>query len=247
MAHKIIDRCKETTSTTGTGTLTLTGAVSGFAAMADATIGLTTNGDTSWFCAENGSEWEVFLGTRSDATHLARTTVLASSNSGSAVSFTAAPTVFSTVPGAKLSATAGPAFDAYRDTSNQSITNNTLTKVEFNAENFDTGACFDSTTNHRFTPNVAGYYDVEWLVKCFSSTASIVYASAALYKNGVEASVPEYEGGACSVISSGGSKLVYMNGTTDYLEVFVYITGTTPLVVSSPYLSYFCGHLARPA
>ena len=40
MAHKLIDRCKETTSTTGTGTLTLTGAVTGYVAMADATNGL---------------------------------------------------------------------------------------------------------------------------------------------------------------------------------------------------------------
>ena len=88
MAHKVIDRCKETTSSTGTGNLTLTGAVSGFVAMASA---LTSNGDTSWFCAENGTEWEVFLGTRVSATELARTTVLSSSNSGSAVSFTAAP------------------------------------------------------------------------------------------------------------------------------------------------------------
>ncbi len=75
MAHKVIDRCKETTSTTGTGTLTLTGAATGYVAMADATAGLTTDGDTSWFCAENGAEWELFLGTRVDSTHLARTEV----------------------------------------------------------------------------------------------------------------------------------------------------------------------------
>ena len=133
MTHKVIDRCKETTSTTGTGTLTLTGAVSGFVAVANATIGLTVDGDTSWFCAENGAEWEVFLGTRVDATHLARTTVISSSNAGAAVSFTAAPTVFSTVPAAKLS-TVGPAFRAYLSADQTGVASATFVKVVLNTE-----------------------------------------------------------------------------------------------------------------
>jgi len=243
MAHKIIDRCKETTSTTGTGTLTLTGAVSGFVAMADATIGLTTNGDTSWFCAENGAEWEVFLGTRTDATHLARTTVISSSNAGSAVSFTAAPTVFSTVPGANLS-TVGPAFSAYRATSNQSVSSGVDTKVALNAELFDTGGCFDSSTNNRFTPNVAGYYAVAFAVN-IGVAASMSGALAHIKKNGTSVAYGSFaagDGNLNTVVT--GQKLIYMNGVTDYLELFASVTGATPIFKFGEDVTFMSGYLA---
>lgn len=248
--HKNIDRCKETTSTTGTGTLTLTGAVSGFVAVSDATIGLTTNGDTGWFCAENGAEWEVFLGTRVDATHLARTAVLASSNSGSAVSFTAAPTVFSTVPGAKLSAPGGPAFSAYLNTSNQTVTTGVATKVAFNAEDFDTDGCFDSTTNRRFMPNVAGYYQFNWSVLAVPASGGLSQLMASLYKNGAEVKrgvQNAQTSGTIVAINGGGSALVYMNGTTDYVEVFGAAYGTTPYFLAGSAFCCFSGYLARPA
>lgn len=244
MVHKVIDRCKETTSTTGTGNLTLTGAVSGFATMASA---LTSNGDTSWFCAENGTEWEVFLGTRVSATELARTTVLSSSNSGSAVSFTAAPTLFSTVPGAKLDP--GPAFSAYLSGSNQSVTSGASTKVAFNAERFDTHGAFDSTTNYRFQPPVPGYYQVNWSVLAFPGSATLSQLLTRLSKNGTE-----YQRGGQIAHSSGtlvavnctGSALVQMNGSTDYLEVFAEVYGTSPTILAGAGYCSFSGFLARP-
>lgn len=243
--HKNIDRCKETTSTTGTGTLTLTGAVSGFVGVANATNGLTVDGDTGWFCAENGAEWEVFLGTRVSSTTLARTTVLSSSNAGAAVSFTAAPTVFSTVPASAMAPLAGPAFSAYRGTSNQSVTSATLTKVQFNAEEFDTDSLFDSTTNYRFTPNIPGYYSFSWCVRCDAPATTITDAAAILYKNGSAIKTPEYVGSVAASIAVGANALVYMNGTTDYVEVYTYITGTTPRVGFGLNRSFFSGHLAR--
>ena len=54
----------------------------------------------------------------------------------------------------------GPAGDPYfmaRMDGNQTATDNTETVVEFDAEDYDSGGCFN-TTNYRFTPNVAGYY-----------------------------------------------------------------------------------------
>lgn len=250
MAHKVIDRCKETTSTTGTGTLTLTGAVANFVAMADATAGLTVDGDTSWFCAENGAEWEVFLGTRVDATHLARTTVISSSNAGAAVSFTVAPTVFGTVPASKLLAPSAPVFRAVRATSNQSVTTDTATKVQFNSEQIDTAACFDNATNYRFTPTVAGYYAVQWAVKITAADA-LSYVDSALYKNGATyasgTSVDDASGTLYAAASSG-SAVVLMNGSSDYLEVFTYISnGVTANVSPTGGRTYFSGHYIRPA
>ena len=225
MAHKVIDRCKETTSSTGTGNLTLTGAVSGFATMASA---LTSNGDTSWFCAEAGSQWEVFLGTRVSATELARTTLL-SSSTGSTVNFTTAPVVFSTVPAARMPVAQGPAFSAYLN-SPQTVSSGASTKVAFNAESFDIGGCFDSTTNRRFTPTVPGVYSVSWLVT-FKSTGAMTANTYTpnLYKNGALLAGSNYANCAATIAALGGQALVFMNGTTDYLEVFGSVTGTGTL------------------
>ena len=243
MAHKVIDRCKETTSTTGTGTLTLTGAVANFVAMADATGGLTTDGDTSWFLAENGAEWELFLGTRVDATHLARTTVIKSSNGGAAVSFTAPPTVFSTVPAEKISAV-GPSFSVYLS-SNQAITSATLTKIAFNTEEFDAGGCFDSTTNYRFTPNVAGYYQFSWCARVGPSSGTTTDVATSLYKNGSQFKTVEFYGPAYLAVHVPGAALVYLNGTTDYVELWAYCAGTTPSVVGNQAQTFFSGHFVR--
>lgn len=96
MAHVSADRVKDTSTTTGTGSLTLSGsAPTGFRTFASA----MSTGDTCFYCIAGGSEWEVGVGTLSASTTLARTTVLASSNSGSAVSLSAgSKDVFITIP-----------------------------------------------------------------------------------------------------------------------------------------------------
>ena len=55
--------------------------------------------------------------------------------------------------------TGGPAFSAWQN-GNNNISNQTSTKVTLNNKEFDTANCFDATTNYRFTPNVAGYYQI---------------------------------------------------------------------------------------
>jgi len=87
MAHAWADRVKETTTTTGTGTLTLAGAVTGYQSFA--AIG---DGNTCYYVIEGTGtgEWETGIGTyTASGTTLARTTVLGSSNSGSAVNLSA--------------------------------------------------------------------------------------------------------------------------------------------------------------
>ncbi len=89
------DRVQETTTTTGTGTITLAGAVSGFQSFS--AIG---NGNTTYYAIVLGSEWEVGLGTyTSSGTTLSRDTILESSNGGTAVNFSAGTkNVFVTYP-----------------------------------------------------------------------------------------------------------------------------------------------------
>ena len=99
MALVLSDRIKETSSTTGTGTLTLGGAVTGFETF---TANLS-NSDTTYYCCTDNINFEVGLGTfTSSGTTLARTTILASSNSNNAVNWSSGTrTVFCTMPAAK--------------------------------------------------------------------------------------------------------------------------------------------------
>lgn len=95
MALILADRVQETTATTGTGTVTLAGAASGFQSFA--AIG---NGNSTYYTITGGTDWEVGIGTyTSSGTTLSRTTVLSSSNSGSLVNFSAGTkNVFVTYP-----------------------------------------------------------------------------------------------------------------------------------------------------
>jgi len=101
MALVLNDRVKETTTTTGTGTLTLAGAVTGFETFG---TGIGNSNTTYYAITLPGSaEFEVGLGTlNSDSTTLARTTIISSSNSDSAVNFSAGTkTIFCTIPASK--------------------------------------------------------------------------------------------------------------------------------------------------
>lgn len=105
MALVYADRVQETSTTTGTGTYSLAGAVTGFQTFV-AGVG---NGNTCYYCAENGTDWEVGLGTVTDAAPdtLARTTVLASSNAGAAVNWAAGTrNLFVTLPGSLVATAA---------------------------------------------------------------------------------------------------------------------------------------------
>jgi hypothetical protein len=117
----------------------------------------------------------------------------------------------------------GPAFRAYRSGS-QTISASATTKVALNAETFDTNNNFDSTTNYRFTPTVAGYYQVNGVV-CFTTGAgqAAIFKNGSLYSTGVEVTYNASIGGHLPI-----SELVYLNGSTDYIELYVYLTtGTT--------------------
>jgi hypothetical protein len=100
MALVVKDRVRETTTTTGTGTVTLGGAATGFQSFS--VIG---NGNTTFYTIQlaNTNEWEVGIGTyTSSGTTLSRDTILESSNSGSAVDFSAGTKdVFVTYPAEK--------------------------------------------------------------------------------------------------------------------------------------------------
>jgi len=116
-----------------------------------------------------------------------------------------------------------PAFRAYRN-GNQTISAATTTKVAFNAETFDTNNNYDPTTNFRFTPTVAGYYQVNSTVGFTIGAGQIViYKNGSTYQTGIEVTFNASLGGHIPI-----SDIVYCNGSTDYIEIYIYLTtGTT--------------------
>ena len=133
-----------------------------------------------------------------------------------------------------------PAFSAYQSSA-QTITGAVDTKVQFQSKEYDTANAFDATTNYRFTPQVAGYYQFNAGI-AIPNSAGIVLK---LYKNG---STAKYIANTYNLASYGayGSGQVYLNGSTDYVEFYAYITTTQTLSTGSS-LTYFSGVLVRSA
>ena len=106
-----------------------------------------------------------------------------------------------------------PCFSAFQSVA-QAIAANTLTKVAFQTKEFDVTTAYDSVTNFRFTPLVAGYYQVN---ANFAVATSVCTMYTTIYKNGAA-----YKSG-CELINGGYAAvnaIVQMNGTTDYIEIF---------------------------
>ena len=130
-------------------------------------------------------------------------------------------------------ATNAPSFRAYRGTG-QSVTGGVFTKIAFNTEVWDTNSCYD-TTNYRFTPNVAGYYSVQCNVYD-NTTGQLVFV-----KNG---SYSEY-GPYGAFLGHQLHALIYMNGSTDYLEAFIYQSATATSSNNTVETTQFSAFLAR--
>ena len=131
----------------------------------------------------------------------------------------------------------GPAFYAYLNGS-QTVSAGAATKVTLDTELFDTNNNFASS---RFTPTVAGYYQLNAAVFLASSAQEIL---AYIYKNG-----SNYSGGldiTTGSYNSNVSTIAYANGTTDYFEVYVY-TSVTRVVSNASTNTFFNGVLARAA
>lgn len=150
-----------------------------------------------------------------------------------------------------ITGSTAPAFSAYISTATQTLTNNGFTKLLCQAEEFDTASAYDNATNYRFQPTIPGYYDIKGCLTATGSTATFqIFAS--IYKNGSEykrGTAPyQYNTGQLTM-SSNVSGLVYLNGTTDYVELYGYAsgTGTMSAVGNSVAYTYFQGYLARSA
>ena len=133
---------------------------------------------------------------------------------------------------------------------NQSFAHNTWTKANFNTEVFDVDNWYD-TTNIRYTPQIAGYYQINYNGRISTNSGSIE-ALIGLYENGSL----KYTGGTASNGYGGtcfpsASWLVYLDGSDDYIEPWLYQynggSGNRNLYASgTTNVSHFSGFLAYP-
>ena len=134
-----------------------------------------------------------------------------------------------------------PAFSAYASTGT-AISASTWTKITLDTKSFDTNNNFSSS---RFTPTVAGYYQISAAINLSSSAIQTYWIS--IYKNG---SVWQYGTLYTTSLGVGGvnnmSSLVYLNGSTDYIELYGYSSTAQTLGTGFPF-TYMNGILVRTA
>jgi hypothetical protein len=147
--------------------------------------------------------------------------------------------------GVVVGASAAPAFAAY-GSALTSATSGVLTKITFDTKIFDTNTNY-STANSRFTPTVAGYYQFNSYVFAPLSATGIILSS--FYKKGVR-----YADGGNLLLSAGANivsmniAIIYLDGSTDYVECYGFqSSGTTASIGSQFSFQQFSGALIRSA
>ena len=145
-----------------------------------------------------------------------------------------------TITGASITvaSTAAPTFSAYQSSA-QTLTSATFTKITFTTELWDTNSNFASS---RFTPTVAGYYQIN--SGLYTTTNQNVFV-AVIYKNGT-AYKQQVQGGASALNGVGVSGIVYCNGSTDYIEIYGYMSTGSALLASDVH-TWFDGSMIRSA
>jgi hypothetical protein len=130
----------------------------------------------------------------------------------------------------------GPSFSAYQSTGQAIAAGFTATKILFQTELWDTDSAFASS---RFTPQLAGYYQISGGIIVSGTT----FITLDLYKNG---SLEKGLFGTFPTVIGGvnGSNMVYLNGSTDYVELYVTVNAAMN-TVASQYFSYFQAGLVR--
>ena len=133
-----------------------------------------------------------------------------------------------------------PAFSAYRSGSNQTIADGNNVVMQFNSESFDTDDCYDTST-YKFTPNVAGKYFLNSMLRFNGGGASVLY-EIYIKKNASNIKAFRHEGASGDVFSIGISAIVEANGSTDYFEISFYQASSSVQLTPSSQTAVFEGY-----
>ena len=225
MALVLADRVQDSTTTTGTGTITLANSpATGFQSFA--AIG---NGNTTYYTITSGSAWEVGIGTYSSTgPTLARTTILSSSNAGAAISLTGTSTVFVSYPAEYAVQSQSPTINNPTFNNTAQFTPNASTPTAA------TGLTYFSQGNDAFTVvNATGateYMNRSVLIRVHNGTGSTIAAGKVVYINGNY--VGQYPTIALAqansfstIVAIGITNAAIANNTNGYVTLSGLITG----------------------
>lgn len=123
-------------------------------------------------------------------------------------------------------------------TAEQVLTTDTWTKVVFETEDADHTDIYD-LANSKFLPDVAGLYQLNLTISNDGSSADISKARYAIYKNGSLHAIIFDSILADNIAVRSANLLVSLNGTTDYIEIYAYLTATTCKIGTGTYVSGF--------
>ena len=112
-----------------------------------------------------------------------------------------------------------PSFQAIKS-GNQSIPDNTYTKLQPDTENWDTDNAYDNSSNYRFTPQTSGKYVLNGFCQN-NSTTNITYIQLAIYKNGSIVEASTVVTGDADYDTVQISRVVEANGSSDYFELYL--------------------------
>ncbi len=131
-----------------------------------------------------------------------------------------------------------PAFHAYKSGSAQTVANNTVTKITFETEVFDSDGCYDASTNHRFTPGIAGKYFLYYQMKNANQTD---YIYSRIRKNGSDVQLEiHYTGSDVDDMAKGF--VIVDSDADDYFEVHLQQTkGSNASVPTGEQNTFFGG------
>lgn len=201
----------------------------------------TTGQTLTW----SGTNWIPVTPTQVNITSTVTSVVTSTVNNTvtSTVTSTAATVVTSTI-------TTYPLFSAYaNNTELQTFTSGTQQRVKFQVEDHDSANCYDTTTS-RFTPNRAGYYQLNSEIR-FDGIAGpnnellvAIWKNGSEHKRGYNSTGSSPNAGGSTWFAMQVSSMVYANGTTDYFEVYAQHGNSSSLTitgVNAPNITYFNG------
>jgi len=140
-------------------------------------------------------------------------------------------------------------FSAYRNT-DYNLAASAWTKIPMDTERFDVGGCYDSATNYRWTPTVAGIAGLFAMYYTDNAVSNTLYAIA-IYKNGSIYALGNIEQITATITNKGflASGVATMNGSTDYFSVYAYNghASNTLKVVGGVNNNHFDGFWAGPS
>ncbi len=137
-----------------------------------------------------------------------------------------------------------PSFSVHRNGSNQTaVVTATPTKLAWTTAEHDSHSYFDLTTNYRYTPKLQGVYAFHAQMRWTAAMAAGNPRTLEIYKNGAAVRATNFDSADSATATIAVAGLIVLNGSTDYVEVFVsQASGVNRDVIGTAVATFFHGH-----